>query len=108
MGPDDPYPVNMVPKGGFEPPRGSPTTPSRWRVYQFHHFGIPVCKASLLCNKAAAIPPVQANKGFCVITCSAQAPAAEEAPAHSKAPRGPGVQAPTGPVSLVRRWRPAV
>ena len=30
----------MVPKGGFEPPRGSPTTPSRWRVYQFHHFGI--------------------------------------------------------------------
>jgi hypothetical protein len=29
----------MVPKGGFEPPRGSPTTPSRWRVYQFHHFG---------------------------------------------------------------------
>jgi hypothetical protein len=30
----------MVPKGGFEPPRGLPTTPSRWRVYQFHHFGI--------------------------------------------------------------------
>ena len=30
----------LVPKGGFEPPRGSPTTPSRWRVYQFHHFGI--------------------------------------------------------------------
>jgi hypothetical protein len=30
---------NLVPKGGFEPPRGSPTTPSRWRVYQFHHFG---------------------------------------------------------------------
>jgi hypothetical protein len=29
----------MVPKGGFEPPRGLPTTPSRWRVYQFHHFG---------------------------------------------------------------------
>src|SRR4030043_379011 len=30
----------MVPKGGFEPPRVLPTTPSRWRVYQFHHFGI--------------------------------------------------------------------
>jgi hypothetical protein len=30
---------SMVPKGGFEPPRGLPTTPSRWRVYQFHHFG---------------------------------------------------------------------
>jgi hypothetical protein len=29
-----------VPKGGFEPPRVLPTTPSRWRVYQFHHFGI--------------------------------------------------------------------
>ena len=39
-GSDDPYTVSMVPKGGFEPPRGSPTTPSRWRVYQFHHFGI--------------------------------------------------------------------
>ena len=38
-GSDDPYPVSMVPKGGFEPPRGLPTTPSRWRVYQFHHFG---------------------------------------------------------------------
>ncbi len=39
-GSDDPYTVSMVPKGGFEPPRGLPTTPSRWRVYQFHHFGI--------------------------------------------------------------------
>ena len=29
-----------VPKGGFEPPRLVGTTPSRWRVYQFHHFGI--------------------------------------------------------------------
>jgi hypothetical protein len=38
-GSGDPYTVSMVPKGGFEPPRGSPTTPSRWRVYQFHHFG---------------------------------------------------------------------
>jgi hypothetical protein len=37
--PGDPFTVGMVPKGGFEPPRGSPTTPSRWRVYQFHHFG---------------------------------------------------------------------
>ena len=29
-----------MPKGGFEPPRLVGTTPSRWRVYQFHHFGI--------------------------------------------------------------------
>ena len=29
----------LVPKGGLEPPRASPTTPSRWRVCQFHHFG---------------------------------------------------------------------
>jgi hypothetical protein len=36
----DPFPIKMVPKGGFEPPRGLPTTPSRWRVYQFHHFGV--------------------------------------------------------------------
>jgi hypothetical protein len=36
----DPFTIMMVPKGGFEPPRGLPTTPSRWRVYQFHHFGI--------------------------------------------------------------------
>jgi hypothetical protein len=28
-----------VPKPGFEPGRELPTTPSRWRVYQFHHFG---------------------------------------------------------------------
>ncbi len=26
--------VFMVPKAGFEPARGLPTTPSRWRVYQ--------------------------------------------------------------------------
>jgi hypothetical protein len=30
----------MVPKPGLEPGRVVPTTPSRWRVYQFHHFGI--------------------------------------------------------------------
>jgi hypothetical protein len=30
----------MVPKAGFEPARFVATTPSRWRVYQFHHFGI--------------------------------------------------------------------
>ena len=29
-----------MPKAGLEPARGSPTTPSRWRVYQFHHFGV--------------------------------------------------------------------
>src|SRR4030042_6041048 len=29
----------MVPKAGFEPARVFPTTPSRWRVYRFHHFG---------------------------------------------------------------------
>ena len=29
----------MVPKAGLEPAQASPTTPSRWRVYQFHHFG---------------------------------------------------------------------
>ena len=29
----------MVPKPGFEPGRAVLTTPSRWRVYQFHHFG---------------------------------------------------------------------
>ena len=49
----------MVPKGGFEPPRGLPTTPSRWRVYQFHHFGnradikkgysvLPLCRIAVL------------------------------------------------------------
>jgi hypothetical protein len=30
----------MVPKTGLEPARILSTTPSRWRVYQFHHFGI--------------------------------------------------------------------
>lgn len=30
----------MVPKPGLEPGRFVATTPSRWRVYQFHHFGI--------------------------------------------------------------------
>ena len=40
--------VQMVPKGGFEPPRGWPTTPSRWRVYQFHHFGIGLVKVRKL------------------------------------------------------------
>jgi hypothetical protein len=29
----------MVPKPGLEPGRILSTTPSRWRVYQFHHFG---------------------------------------------------------------------
>ena len=29
-----------MPKAGLEPARESPTTPSRWRVYQFHHFGV--------------------------------------------------------------------
>ena len=46
-GPGDPFSVFMVPKGGFEPPRGLPTTPSRWRVYQFHHFGINIVKPRL-------------------------------------------------------------
>ena|GEM_PF-4756990 len=27
-------------KAGFEPAQAKPTTPSRWRVYQFHHFRI--------------------------------------------------------------------
>ena len=27
-------------RGDSNPHRMSPTTPSRWRVYQFHHFGI--------------------------------------------------------------------
>ena len=31
--------MQLVPKGGLEPPRAMLTTPSRWRVYQFHHFG---------------------------------------------------------------------
>jgi hypothetical protein len=31
--------VQVVPKPGFEPGRELPTTPSRWRVCQFHHFG---------------------------------------------------------------------
>ena len=30
---------NMVPMAGLEPARALPTTPSRWRVYQFHHIG---------------------------------------------------------------------
>jgi hypothetical protein len=29
----------MVPMAGLEPARALPTTPSRWRVYQFHHIG---------------------------------------------------------------------
>ncbi len=29
----------LVPKAGLEPARAMLTTPSRWRVYQFHHFG---------------------------------------------------------------------
>ena len=29
----------LVPTGGVEPPRTMSTTPSRWRVYQFHHVG---------------------------------------------------------------------
>jgi hypothetical protein len=47
-----PLPMDlMVPKGGFEPPRGLPTTPSRWRVYQFHHFG----SRSAIKNSAAVM-----------------------------------------------------
>ena len=34
----------MVPKAGFEPAQASPTTPSRWRVYQFHHFGTKISR----------------------------------------------------------------
>jgi|GEM_PF-3329553 len=33
----------MVPMGGLEPPWTTSTTPSRWRVYQFHHIGVSVC-----------------------------------------------------------------
>jgi hypothetical protein len=29
----------LVPMGGLEPPWTTSTTPSRWRVYQFHHIG---------------------------------------------------------------------
>ena len=41
-------------EGGTRTPTGFPTTPSRWRVCQFHHFGtgevacrwgVPVCQA---------------------------------------------------------------
>ena len=31
--------VVLVPRAGFEPTQAMPTTPSRWRVYQFHHLG---------------------------------------------------------------------
>jgi hypothetical protein len=30
---------NFGAEGGTRTPTGLPTTPSRWRVYQFHHFG---------------------------------------------------------------------
>ena len=33
---------SVVPRAGVEPARELPTTPSRWRVYQFHHLGTSV------------------------------------------------------------------
>ena len=62
-GPDDPFTVSMVPKGGFEPPRGSPTTPSRWRVYQFHHFGINLIFAIVTITSSAPVREFEVELG---------------------------------------------
>lgn len=39
--------VRMVPKAGVEPARPEGTTPSRWRVCQFRHFGTRQLKTSI-------------------------------------------------------------
>ena len=39
--------VVMVPKAGVEPARPEGTTPSRWRVCQFRHFGTRQLKISI-------------------------------------------------------------
>ena len=49
-----------MPKGGFEPPRGLPTTPSRWRVYQFHHFGIRFANE----KKSSAVAALQFKREY--------------------------------------------
>jgi hypothetical protein len=56
-----------VPKGGFEPPRGLPTTPSRWRVYQFHHFG---SRSAIKKNQFSAV--VMQSCGVAVQTAAQQ------------------------------------
>ena len=80
----------MVPKGGFEPPRGLPTTPSRWRVYQFHHFGIdPLSKKVNPVQRLYSIAVLQFKLQYSstairqhFLTSSARAQALEVEPAN--------------------------
>src|SRR5579859_1899278 len=43
--------------GETRTPTGFPTTPSRWRVYQFHHVGITARGRSLQAGRTRTSPP---------------------------------------------------
>ncbi len=86
----------LVPKTGVEPARAKPTTPSRWRVYQFHHFGIsgPRAENRLFIPQAAMYPPAHHSSTWTDQSrhpvrqpCS---PAAMQEPADLPPPAQPG------------------